>query len=47
MGQSNKVTYVDLVSKGMMIEKIVKALRSKLNLAQKYWVMKNGEIGFA
>tara|TARA_R100001086_G_scaffold247643_3_gene182441 strand:+ start:660 stop:2102 length:1443 start_codon:yes stop_codon:yes gene_type:complete len=34
IGQTNKVTYVDLVSKGTVDEKIVKALRSKLNLAQ-------------
>ena len=34
IGQSNKVTYIDLVSKGTVDEKIVKALRSKLNLAQ-------------
>ena len=34
IGQSNKVTYIDLVAKGTVDEKIVKALRSKLNLAQ-------------
>lgn len=34
IGQTNKVTYVDLVSKGTVDEKIVKALRAKLNLAQ-------------
>ena len=34
IGQTNKVTYVDLVSKGTVDEKIVKALRNKLNLAQ-------------
>ena len=34
IGQTNKVTYIDLVSKGTVDEKIVKALRNKLNLAQ-------------
>lgn len=34
IGQDNKVTYVDMVSKNTVDEKIVKALRSKLNLAQ-------------
>ena len=34
IGQANKVTYVDLVSKDTVDEKIVKALRNKLNLAQ-------------
>jgi len=34
IGTDNKVTYIDLVSKGTVDEKIVKALRSKLNLAQ-------------
>ena len=34
IGQTNKVTYIDLVSKGTVDEKIVKALRKKLNLAQ-------------
>lgn len=34
IGQTNKVTYVDLVSKGTVDEKIVKALRNKLSLAQ-------------
>ena len=34
IGQENKVTYVDMVSKNTVDEKIVKALRSKLNLAQ-------------
>ena len=34
IGQVNKVTYVDLVAKGTVDEKIVKALRNKLDLAQ-------------
>ena len=34
IGQENKVTYIDLVAKGTVDEKIVKALRNKLNLAQ-------------
>ena len=34
IGQTNKVTYIDLISKGTVDEKIVKALRNKLNLAQ-------------
>jgi SNF2 family DNA or RNA helicase len=34
IGQTNRVTYVDLVSKNTVDEKIVKALRNKLNLAQ-------------
>ena len=34
IGQTNKVTYIDLVSRGTVDEKIVKALRNKLNLAQ-------------
>ena len=34
IGQTNKVTYIDLVAKGTVDEKIVQALRTKLNLAQ-------------
>ena len=34
IGQTNKVTYIDLVAKGTVDEKIVKALRNKLDLAQ-------------
>ena len=34
IGQTNKVTYIDLVVKGTVDEKIVKALRNKLDLAQ-------------
>jgi len=34
IGQVNKVTYIDLISKDTVDEKIVKALRNKLNLAQ-------------
>ena len=34
IGQVNKVTYIDLIAKGTVDEKIVKALRNKLNLAQ-------------
>ena len=34
IGQTNKVTYIDLVAKGTVDEKIVKALRNKLSLAQ-------------
>jgi SNF2 family DNA or RNA helicase len=34
IGQTNKVTYIDIVCKDTVDEKIVKALRSKLNLAQ-------------
>ena len=34
IGQVNKVTYVDLVSKDTIDEKIVTALRNKLDLAQ-------------
>jgi SNF2 family DNA or RNA helicase len=34
IGQTNKVTYIDIVCKETVDEKIVVALRSKLNLAQ-------------
>ena len=34
IGQTNKVTYIDLISKDTVEEKIVKALRNKLDLAQ-------------
>tara|TARA_R110002020_G_scaffold176179_2_gene368274 strand:+ start:1164 stop:2606 length:1443 start_codon:yes stop_codon:yes gene_type:complete len=34
IGQVNKVTYIDLIAKGTVDEKIVKALRNKLDLAQ-------------
>ena len=34
IGQTNKVTYVDLVAKDTIDEKIVDALRNKLDLAQ-------------
>tara|TARA_R100001377_G_scaffold23514_1_gene12699 strand:+ start:485 stop:1927 length:1443 start_codon:yes stop_codon:yes gene_type:complete len=34
IGQTNKVTYIDLISKDTVDEKIVKALRNKLDLAQ-------------
>jgi SNF2 family DNA or RNA helicase len=34
IGQVNKVTYVDLVAKDTVDEKIVDALRNKLDLAQ-------------
>ena len=34
IGQTNKVTYIDLVAKGTVDEKIVKTLRNKLDLAQ-------------
>jgi SNF2 family DNA or RNA helicase len=34
IGQNNKVTYIDIVCKDTVDEKIVKALRNKLNLAQ-------------
>ena len=34
IGQKNKVTYIDIVCKDTVDEKIVKALRSKLNIAQ-------------
>tara|TARA_R110000772_G_scaffold10854_2_gene34363 strand:- start:6540 stop:7982 length:1443 start_codon:yes stop_codon:yes gene_type:complete len=34
IGQVNKVTYIDLISKDTVDEKIVKALRAKLSLAQ-------------
>ena len=33
IGQNNKVTYIDLVSPGTIDEKILKALREKINLA--------------
>ena len=33
IGQTNKVTYIDLVSPGTIDEKILKALRSKIDLA--------------
>jgi SNF2 family DNA or RNA helicase len=34
IGQKNKVTYIDIVCKDTVDEKIVKALRNKLNIAQ-------------
>jgi SNF2 family DNA or RNA helicase len=33
IGQNNKVTYIDLVSPRTIDEKILKALRNKINLA--------------
>jgi len=33
IGQTNKVTYIDLISPGTVDEKIVKALRDKINIA--------------
>ena len=33
IGQMNKVTYIDLISPKTIDEKIVKALRSKINIA--------------
>jgi SNF2 family DNA or RNA helicase len=33
IGQTNKVTYVDFISPGTVDEHIVKALRSKINIA--------------
>jgi SNF2 family DNA or RNA helicase len=33
IGQTNKVTYVDLVAENTVDEKIVKALKNKINLA--------------
>ena len=35
IGQKNKVTYVDLISPKTIDEKILKALKNKINLAQK------------
>ena len=35
IGQDNRVTYVDLISEGTLDEKIVKSLRSKINLSAK------------
>jgi len=35
IGQENKVTYVDLISPKTIDEKILKALKNKINLAQK------------
>ena len=34
IGQEKSVTYIDLVSPGTIDEKILEALRSKINLAQ-------------
>jgi SNF2 family DNA or RNA helicase len=33
IGQTNKVTYVDLIAKDTVDEHIVKALRNKINIA--------------
>jgi len=33
IGQTNKVTYIDLVSPGTIDEKILKALRQKIDIA--------------
>ena len=33
IGQKKKVTYVDLIAEGTVDEKIVEALRSKINIA--------------
>jgi SNF2 family DNA or RNA helicase len=33
IGQTNKVTYVDLIAPGTIDEKIVKSLRAKINVA--------------
>jgi SNF2 family DNA or RNA helicase len=33
IGQTSKVTYIDLVSPGTIDEKVLKALRSKIDLA--------------
>ena len=35
IGQVNKVTYVDLISEGTIDEKIVEALRNKINIGAK------------
>ena len=35
IGQDNKVTYIDLVSPGTIDEKILEALRSKIDIAGK------------
>ena len=35
IGQTNKVTYVDLVAPGTVDEKILEALRNKIDLAGK------------
>ena len=34
IGQTNKVTYVDIISPDTVDEKILKALKEKINLAQ-------------
>ena len=34
IGQKNKVLYIDLVAKKTVDEKIIKALRSKINIAR-------------
>ncbi|HAT66967.1 MAG TPA: hypothetical protein DCS66_20635, partial [Flavobacteriaceae bacterium] len=33
IGQTNKVTYIDLISEGTVDEKIVQSLRSKIDIA--------------
>ena len=39
IGQKNPVLYIDLISKGTVDEKIIKALRNKVNIASQI----NGE----
>ena len=39
IGQKNKVLYIDLVAKGTVDEKIIQALRNKVNIASEI----NGE----
>ena len=34
IGQKNKVLYIDLVAKGTVDEKIIQALRNKVNIAK-------------
>ena len=36
IGQTNKVTYIDLISENTIDERIVKALKIKLTLVQKF-----------
>ena len=35
IGQTNKVTYIDIVTKGTIDEKILQALRNKINISSK------------
>ena len=42
IGQSNRVTYVDLITPGSIDQRIVRALRDKITCRRRLWVKKLG-----